>query len=347
MAITLRGNADSDFSNGIDSDGNIEGDIFIGTTADDGADSSAFVTRQGGGNNFQVTGGGTVRIGGIIPGDPNILLNADGSAEFANTVRINDPNNATAADREGVTIGQAGNVSIFTQAGANSGTQVFQIFDTNANNRCNITENGSASFDGTVNCGTATSNTLHLIRGARNNNNGILQVNNASLTAEAPAASFITGTNSVATTNSILTFFSNGGGGGQGRINANGVDACAFGSLSDRRLKTDISELPSQWDNIKALKPSQYKYLSDLEAGTQVGFIAQEFQEVYPEAVATAKMPVPVAERSDPEVEETVDRLMLTGWSKTEAYLVKALQEAMARIETLESRLSTLEGGNT
>jgi len=35
---------------------------------------------------------------------------------------------------------------------------------------------------------------------------------------------------------------------------------------------------------------------------------------------------------------------MLSGWSKTEARMVKALQEAMARIEKLEAEVAALKG---
>ncbi len=36
--------------------------------------------------------------------------------------------------------------------------------------------------------------------------------------------------------------------------------------------------------------------------------------------------------------------LTVTGWSKTEARLVKAFQEAIARIETLEAEVAALKG---
>ena len=36
------------------------------------------------------------------------------------------------------------------------------------------------------------------------------------------------------------------------------------------------------------------------------------------------------------------ERLTITGWSKTEARLVKALQEAIAKIETLEAQNADL-----
>jgi hypothetical protein len=92
-------------------------------------------------------------------------------------------------------------------------------------------------------------------------------------------------------------------------------------------LKENIAELPSQWGSIKALRPVEFDYIKSEGGGHQIGFIAQEFEEVYPDAVG---------ERAD-------GMKTLTGWSKTDARLTKALQEAMARIEQLEAKVAALE----
>jgi hypothetical protein len=111
-----------------------------------------------------------------------------------------------------------------------------------------------------------------------------------------------------------------------GQINANGASAAAFGSWSDKRLKENITQLPSQLANICALNPSEFDYKDG--SGHQIGFIAQEIQEVYPDVVS--------------EGEDGM--LMVTGWSKTEARLVKAIQEQQTLINNLTTRLNALEG---
>jgi hypothetical protein len=116
---------------------------------------------------------------------------------------------------------------------------------------------------------------------------------------------------------------------GSGQINANGASQAAFGNFSDRRLKENIVDIPSQLENICKLRPVEFDYIQSEGGGHQISFIAQEFEEVYPDAVG---------ERED-------GMKTLTGWGKTEAILVKALQEAIAKIETLETRLTALEGG--
>lgn len=105
-----------------------------------------------------------------------------------------------------------------------------------------------------------------------------------------------------------------------GQINANGASQVAFGSWSDRRLKENITELPSQLSNILALKPCEFDYKNG--SGHQIGFIAQEMQEVFPDSVG--------------ETEEGY--LTVTGWNKTEAILVKAIQELKAELDILKAK---------
>jgi hypothetical protein len=111
---------------------------------------------------------------------------------------------------------------------------------------------------------------------------------------------------------------------GQGQINANGANAAAFGSFSDRRLKENITDLPSQLNNMLLLRPVEFDYIA---GGHQIGFIAQEIQDVYPDVVS----------------EDADGMLTVTGWSKTEARLVKAIQEQQTLIKALTARLTALE----
>jgi len=125
----------------------------------------------------------------------------------------------------------------------------------------------------------------------------------------------------------FVRFLINDGATASGYITANGANAATFTSSSDSRLKENIAELPSQWGSIKALRPVEFDYIQSEGGGHQVGFIAQDFEQVYPDSVG---------ERPD-------GMKMLSGWSKTEARMVKALQEAMARIEQLEAKVAALE----
>jgi hypothetical protein len=165
-------------------------------------------------------------------------------------------------------------------------------------------------------------------------NYGALQVDNVDTAAAACVASFVTATNSSATSNVLIKFGMNSYASGQGQINANGAGEAAFGTFSDRRLKENIVDLPSQWKNIKDLRPREFDFIESAGGEHQIGFVAQEMQAIYPDAVASSPMFTGENELS------TEERLTITGWGKTHAYLVKALQEAMERIETLEQRLT-------
>ena len=129
------------------------------------------------------------------------------------------------------------------------------------------------------------------------------------------------------TTSQVFQRFAiNQGATANGQINANGASQVAFGSWSDARLKENIVDLPSQLNNIASLRPVEFDYKDG--SGHQIGFIAQEMQEVYPDAVG---------ENSD-------GYLTITGWDKTTSRLVKAIQELSAKVDTLQAELNTLKG---
>jgi hypothetical protein len=130
--------------------------------------------------------------------------------------------------------------------------------------------------------------------------------------------------NDSTTANVFVRFFINNGAAGSGQINANGASAAAFGTYSDARLKENIEDLPTQLQNITALRPVEFDYKV---GGHQIGFVAQEMQQIYPDTVG--------------EGEDGM--LTITGWDKTTARLVKAIQEQQQIINDLKARIETLE----
>jgi len=132
----------------------------------------------------------------------------------------------------------------------------------------------------------------------------------------------VSGTTSTA--NVFVLFQVSNGGANSGYITANGAEAATFTSTSDARLKENIVDLPPQLAKILSLRPVEFDYIV---GGHQIGFIAQEFQAIYPDCVA---------EKDD-------GFLTLAGWSKTESRLVKAIQELSAKNDALAARLLVLE----
>jgi len=113
---------------------------------------------------------------------------------------------------------------------------------------------------------------------------------------------------------------------GSGQINANGSSQAAFGTFSDSRLKENIVDLPPQLENIMALRPVEYDYIESEGGGHQLGFIAQEVQEIYPDLIG---------KRED-------GMLTLTDMNKNDARLIKAIQEQQAIINAQQAALTTL-----
>jgi hypothetical protein len=124
------------------------------------------------------------------------------------------------------------------------------------------------------------------------------------------------------TTSQILVRFTiNDNAAGSGQITANGANAAAFGTFSDSRLKENIASIPSQLEKIVSLRPVEFDFKNG--SGHQIGFVAQEMQEVYPDVVG-----------------EQDGFLTVTGWSKTEARLVSAIKELAAKVQALEAKLA-------
>jgi hypothetical protein len=142
-----------------------------------------------------------------------------------------------------------------------------------------------------------------------------------------PALYLIKKDNNNTTAQTFVRFVMNGGSTANGQINGNGAGAAAFGSWSDRRLKENIEDLPSQLDNITSLRPVEFDYIESEGGGHQLGFIAQEVEEIYPDLVG---------ERPD-------GMKTLSGMGKMEARLIKAIQEQQAIIDSLTARIAALE----
>ena len=160
-------------------------------------------------------------------------------------------------------------------------------------------------------------------------------LSNAASDLSNPAVLFQKYDNNTTTSQVLIRFLVNQGATPQGQINANGASAAAFGSYSDRRLKENITDLPSQLANIMALRTVEFDYIESEGGGHQIGFIAQEVQEIYPDLVG---------ERED-------GMLTLTDLNKNDARLIKAIQEMKTIIDTqastitsLTTRIAALEG---
>jgi len=106
----------------------------------------------------------------------------------------------------------------------------------------------------------------------------------------------------------------------------------AYGALSDEKLKENIVDSGSQWDDIKALRIRKYSMKEDaLDAPNKLGVIAQEL-----EAAGMGGLVFESTDRDeDGNILDTSTKQVI--YSVLYMKAVKALQEAMERIETLET----------
>ena len=132
--------------------------------------------------------------------------------------------------------------------------------------------------------------------------------------------------------------------------NVNGT----FSQSSDQKLKENIVDASSQWDDFKALKFRKFNFKASTgyQTHTQLGLIAQEVELVSPGLVKDRTDLVKTTDENG-KVTETDTGEVTKGIKQSVLYMkgMKALQEAMTRIETLESentalkaRVPTLEG---
>jgi hypothetical protein len=117
--------------------------------------------------------------------------------------------------------------------------------------------------------------------------------------------------------------------GGLANYQSNNVD------LSDARTKKDIAPAASMWGKIGALEIVTYKYNDQTHDDVNVGVIAQQVESVEPVWVDADGF------GNTPEGEEPLK----TVYTKDITFAaIKALQEAMSRIEKLEAEVSALKG---
>ena len=102
----------------------------------------------------------------------------------------------------------------------------------------------------------------------------------------------------------------------------------SYGAISDIALKENIVDANSQSNDIKNIKIRNYNYKASTgqSTHTQIGVIAQELETVSPKLVKVSE-----------------DDMKTVSYSVLYLKAVKALQEAMAKIETLETKVAALE----
>ena len=136
------------------------------------------------------------------------------------------------------------------------------------------------------------------------------------------------------------------------------VGGTAWVDTSDSRIKTDVQNIENALEKISQLRPVSFNYTEDyLSVHPEIdgskrynSFVAQEYAEVFPDAVtstgALERIVTPESEGVE-EVRETLieDLHRYTPHDLT-MYLVRAVQELTSQNEGLAARVATLEAGD-
>ena len=114
--------------------------------------------------------------------------------------------------------------------------------------------------------------------------------------------------------------------------NAGGV----YGTISDIRVKQDIVDATSQWEDFKNIKFRKYRLITDVKENPNapylMGPIAQELEEANMSGLVDTPVQV---DGTEFHKQVKLSIMYMKG--------MKALQEALLRIETLETQVTTLQ----
>ena len=144
------------------------------------------------------------------------------------------------------------------------------------------------------------------------------------------------------------------GNGFVGDIQTSG-SSTSFNTSSDYRLKENVVDLDGAITRVKQLQPRRFNFIVDADT-TVDGFLAHEAQTVVPEAISGThngvevwkegeELPagVSVGDNKLDEDGNTIPDYQGIDQSKLVPLLTAALKEAIAKIETLETKVAALE----
>jgi hypothetical protein len=262
------------------------------------------------GNYYVVSVGGTTSIDGVALWGVGDMIAFNGSA----WQRIDG-----GVDGNFVEISASGDIKLTTAGKGIYGT-VALILGVGTSEYGRFDSSGRLLLNDVASNGDGTLETV-----ARNNSSNALVARSTSSSDVGNALVLLSKFDNDSTTSQVFQRYTiNNNGTANGQINANGAGQVAFGSWSDVRLKENIVDLDPQLEKICSLRPVEFDYKV---GGHQIGFIAQEVQQVYPDLVG----------------QDAEGMLTLTGLSKNEARLISAIKEQQKLIEQLAERIASLE----
>ena len=295
--------------------------LVLSDTDVSGNDGTLGITKSGEDTLINNLGDGNIKF--FNNGGERLTIDSSGTATFTEGDAI------TVIDRVGTNVAgiKTGSGDDFC-VGTADYTQAIRIKNTNGHIGV-----GTTAPEGHFHVSSADSEIVNVINAT-----------NASYTGE---ILFVKTTRSANTTHRYLKCSENDGAAASLQILGNGNVQNAnnsYGSISDQRIKQDVTDASSQWDDIKALNFKNYreKYRVSVDgddAPVLLGLIAQDLETAGMNGLIEHLDPDPY-QKDTLGIEEDVKAVK---YSILYMKAVKALQEAMTRIETLETQRADLE----
>lgn len=236
-----------------------------------------------------------------------------------------------------LTVTTGGNVGI----GTSSPSSKLHIAETNGNAKLTLQRTNSASNTndyGTILWKSTSGNNNGLIGVARETgeDNGYMFFQTASGGSLSERMRIESGGNTRLEIKSGLYLHHLSSGAGNSTLKYGTSSGLVSFDTSSRLVKEQIIDCPYGIDKLKQLQPRKY-FRTDDQA-EEIGFIADELVQVMPEFVPIG--PKSVITKNEDDTEEIP---LGVNYEKLTSVLTKALQEAIAKIETLETKVAALE----
>tara|TARA_Y100000015_G_scaffold35944_1_gene36886 strand:- start:15 stop:1307 length:1293 start_codon:yes stop_codon:yes gene_type:complete len=279
-------------------------------------ESMQFYTNGGSNERMRILGGGTVTIGSGTEDAGYGPLQIGSTSTSGTLLQMLSTTTGTNTIHMGDSTSGAGRYGGYIQYDHNHD---LMNIGTNGTNRLAIANDGQTSMTG-----SKVSYFMWSVTNSASGNCGTYRSKTSSSADNTSSYHFV-GTSSL---DRILIY-------GNGNIqNTNN----SYGALSDEKLKENIVDSGSQWDDIKAVRVRKFSLKEDeLDAPNKIGVIAQELE--------ASNMGGLVFESPDRDEDGNVLETSTKQVHYSVLYMkaIKALQEAMTKIETLETENTAIK----
>ena len=288
-----------------------------------GSDQNSMLFGTAGSARLAITSAGNIGVSTISP-----VAQTDSSSNALTPV-LDLKGTGSIANESGV-------LQLTRKDNATQGSMIYNSGDDAGLTMRNTDGNGMGFYNGVTLALRVDSGGKFTVLGDKASSNA-QQLNNTSSTN--PEGCYIKFTNAAPNTSSRHFIKCSDNVGDKAVIDSNGNSRNlnnSYGGFSDISLKENIVDAGSQWDDIKNLKVRVFNFKVDSASEKRIGVVAQEIETVCPKLVG-----ITYDKDEDGNLLET--GVKSVKYSVLYMKAIKALQEAITKIETLETEVAALK----